>query len=196
MKVYQYLILLVLLILISCGQKKKKEETVPLSESGYLEKGRLISSRVQAELLMHVTGAVQTGGFSYAIGFCNLKALPLTDSLGAVYSCQVSRITDRNRNPLNRIREGSDQKIWEKANRKENQSVFQDTLVGEGQHIVYYRAISLAMPTCLNCHGTPGENITDETLAQIDSIYPADRARNYQLNDLRGLWKIDFNIED
>lgn len=52
--------------------------------------------------------------------------------------------------------------------------------------------IVLGNPLCLQCHGTPGEDIDPETLASIQKFYPNDKATGFKLGDLRGLWRITF----
>ncbi len=46
---------------------------------------------------------------------------------------------------------------------------------------------------CLNCHGTAGVQVKENTLAKIHQLYPEDRAMNFKEGDLRGVWHIIFN---
>jgi hypothetical protein len=48
------------------------------------------------------------------------------------------------------------------------------------------------MPACLQCHGQPGTDINEATMAQIKNLYPEDHATGYKLGDVRGLWKVTF----
>jgi len=59
-----------------------------------------------------------------------------------------------------------------------------------GNSITYYKAIIIAMPTCLKCHGETQTDISPEVLAVINQKYPADKATGYHAGELRGLWKI------
>lgn len=52
--------------------------------------------------------------------------------------------------------------------------------------------IVLGNPLCLQCHGAPGKDITAETLAAIQKLYPDDKATGFQPGDLRGLWRVTF----
>ena len=47
-------------------------------------------------------------------------------------------------------------------------------------------------PPCLQCHGTPNQDIAPETLAAIQKLYPDDKATGFKLGDLRGLWRVTF----
>ena len=51
------------------------------------------------------------------------------------------------------------------------------------------------MPACLKCHGTPEKDIDAATLEKLNLLYPEDLATAYQLNDFRGLWKVEFPKE-
>ena len=65
-------------------------------------------------------------------------------------------------------------------------------LVSENGQMVYYKPIKIAMPACLNCHGSAGKEIDTKTLEIITQKYPDDMATGYKEGDLRGLWKITF----
>jgi cytochrome c553 len=156
----------------------------------YIETGNQITTNSQAVLLSNVAAAIQQGGPSYAIEFCNLKASGITDSLSQVYKCAISRISAKNRNPENTLKTETDNIVW---------STFQngnltDTLLQDRNKLVYYKAIKTAMPACLKCHGLPGTDIDSVTIAKLNNLYPADKATGYVLNDFRGLWKIEFQV--
>jgi cytochrome c553 len=59
---------------------------------------------------------------------------------------------------------------------------------------VYYKPIRIVMPACLKCHGVPGTDIDSVTIQKLQSLYPADLATGYRLNDFRGLWKVEFKM--
>ncbi len=58
---------------------------------------------------------------------------------------------------------------------------------------MYYKRINMAMPTCIKCHGTVGEEVDNKTYQKIKTHYPNDQAVGYRLNDYRALWKIEFD---
>jgi hypothetical protein len=49
---------------------------------------------------------------------------------------------------------------------------------------------------CLQCHGKPREQIAPETLATLKSLYPLDKATGYSENEVRGIWSINFDIQE
>ena len=185
----------ILLVIVSGGCKsnsnKKNTEIDAVDSTALLAKGDSIASAVQKVLLSHVMQAMKSGGPGFAIAFCNEKAMALTDSLGQVYNCTIQRITDRNRNPANRLSEDDAEII---ASFPASQ-VANSRLVLQNQIPVYYKPIKIAMPACLGCHGTEGKDIEAKTLAIIRQKYPEDKATGYKEGDLRGWWKITFTAE-
>lgn len=173
-------------ILASCERTIK-----PDVYTKFIETGNQIATNSQAALLANVAAAIQQGGPSYAIEFCNLKALDITDSLSQVHQCSISRISAKNRNPENGLKTATDHLVWnifETNNRT-------DTLLQAGNKLVYYKTIKTAMPACLQCHGLPVTDIDSLTIARVKQLYPDDKATGYALNDFRGLWKIEFQLE-
>jgi len=180
------LIFSVTLIIFSC-QKGINPEVY----AKYTEAGNQIATNTQAVLLANVAAAIQQGGPSYAIEFCNLKASDIADSLSQVHQSTISRISAKNRNPQNGLKTEADNLVWE---------IFEtnnltDTLLQAGNKLVYYKSIKTAMPACLKCHGSVETDIDSLTVAKLKNLYPSDKATGYVLNDFRGLWKIEFPVE-
>ena len=174
------------ILLFSCNSKKINQET-------YLEfqkKGNELSNKAQSVLLANVGQAMQTGGAVYAVEFCNLQASSIVDSLNQANNCVISRVSEKNRNPENKLKTSSEKDLWE---------VFAtgnvtDTIIQEQNKLVFYKPIKTGLPACLKCHGQPGSDIEPATFDKIQHLYPADLATGYKLNDFRGLWKIEFSV--
>lgn len=183
-----------LIVLISCNSKER-----PLSEAEketLLLKGDSIASQAQKTLLQNVSQAIQTKGVAGAVDFCNEHAVLLTDSMAKLNTVHIQRLSDKNRNPKNDLTNELDKKIW-----SEMQELMQDSTVRnkhiiakEGNAIYYYKAIPIGMPTCLSCHGSKDKDIAPETLQIINIKYPSDKATDYQMGQLRGIWKINLNL--
>lgn len=184
--------ILVSMILASCKGNKTSEDG-SIDKSIYLKKGAEISGTSQSALLKHLSAAMEEGEAAYAVQFCNLRAIEVIDSISKLNDCLVSRISDRNRNPDNELDTETDKNIWDYYKSAATAVTLSDTVLQAEGRMVYYRPIKIGMPTCLKCHGKPGVDIDDVTLAVIDSLYPNDLAKNYESGDLRGLWKIEFN---
>ena len=180
--------ILILFIIFSCSQN---DDSI---KQKYLQKGGEIASVTQSELLKNISQAMKIGGPEYAIEFCNLNALFLKDSLSKLYNCQIKRIANKYRNPID-----MPQTVTEIEQLNKYQETFFDgkplqpiVFLFDNQ-IEYYKPIMVAKGACLKCHGDPNKNISSETLAKIRERYPNDLATGFALNDFRGAWKITFS---
>lgn len=182
---------------LSCTENTHEEETLiseqteTLSQDEikhYLHLGDSISTHMQKTLLENVSQAMQKGGSDYAVEFCNIQAIPLTDSISNMHHVSIQRLSDKNRNPNNVLALEEDLSAFEKLKDSTLPVDFIQNNMGE---ITYYKSIKLGMPTCLKCHGGK-EDISESTLAIIQDKYPNDKAIEYQMGELRGMWKIKF----
>lgn len=166
------------------------------NKNQFLEKGKHITTATQKELLKNVSSAMQRGGPVYAIDFCNTRAMELTDSLSEAYNCTIERISLKNRNPDN----------YPDSKPEKQQLLAYEKMHEKGKHImptvrfvngnvVYYKPILVGMETCLKCHGTPENGMSEQTREQLTCLYPQDKATGYELHDFRGSWKVTFEIE-
>lgn len=172
-----------LLFAFSCGSSEKGVEYAELKTEM-----DSIATASQKELLKNVSTAFRKGGTVYAVGFCNIMAIPITDSLSEAHRVLISRITDRTRNPENGLTTENDKAVF--GSFRENKDLV-DSLLTENSKIVYYKRINTSMPTCIKCHGNPEKDIEPATLAKIKTLYPNDQATGYSMNEFRGLWRIE-----
>lgn len=186
---------LIIFMISSCGSGEKKQ-AVQNEESlkqEYLQKGEEIANQTQTELLKNVSFAMSQGGPEHAIGFCNVRAMPLKDSLSRLHNCQIRRISSKYRNPADKPQseiEIDQLKQYQLA--QQNGKAMDAEVYFFDDRVEYYQAITIAMEACLKCHGDPAKHITEETSAKINALYPNDLATGYALNDFRGAWKITF----
>lgn len=185
-----FLLTVVLLVAsVSCNTRQKTSESVKTTDTVELVKlGDSITTQVQKVLLSNVMQAMNQGGPANAISFCNVHAMPLTDSLAEEYNCLIQRISDKYRNPAN-MPSVTDLEILGKIN---SGNITKPLIASEDGRMVYYKPIRIAMPACLTCHGNAGKEIDLKTAEIIKQNYPNDLATGYKEGDLRGLWKITF----
>ncbi|QGY43695.1 DUF3365 domain-containing protein [Maribellus comscasis] len=181
-----------LVVLISCNSRSSQKENItPDVYSNYLQKGNDISNLAQGVLLANVGKAIQQGGAEHAVEFCNLKASAIIDSLNRVNHCDIFRVSEKNRNPGNTLQNETDRSLWAHYSTQAADRV-NDTLIQSSEGFVFYKPIRIALPACLKCHGTVGEEIDQLTNKKLHNLYPSDLATGYKLNDFRGMWKIEF----
>ena len=174
-----------LLAITACQPKKVNPTT-------YQTTGQEVTAQAQAALLMNVSQAMMQGGPINALEFCNLNAASIVDSLNKVHNCIISRVSEKNRNIKNHLSTNEEKMLWDGYKRLPNSAQLQDTVIVGESKITYYKPIKIGMPACLKCHGSTTEDISTGTLEKINELYPADKARNYKMGELRGLWKVEF----
>ena len=185
--------LFILLASSSCQEStntKHSNDTAQVDIEHYIKAGDKIAAESFQSLSTSLMTAMKMGGVKSAAGFCHIEAQPLTDSLSGQYHAEIKRVALQYRNPRNALSE-KDKRIFDDylSSKKFNAQI--DT---SEDKITYYKPILLAQP-CLKCHGTLGEEVSEEDYAYLKELYPDDRATGFKEGDLRGLWKITFNAD-
>ncbi len=158
----------------------------------YSDIGLKYALLTKAQLGKNLMKAIQEKGTVGAVEFCNIEAMKLTDSMSVMHNAIIKRVSDKPRNPKNM------------ANAKELGHIVAfkelvtagsdiDPIVEEinGEVNFYYPITTNTM--CLQCHGTPNEQVTSETLSALTALYPSDKALGYTINEVKGIWSIVFN---
>ncbi len=202
MKKLIYLSSIVLLIgLLSCGSQQQTEDslkesielTTEVAQVYTLQAREIVQATFQA-LSSSLMQAMSYGGVPYALEFCNVEALPITDSVATHFGADISRLALKNRNPEN-YPAGRDEEVlqWYQL-QFESGKPLNDTLIQyNDEHLAYFAPIMLA-EQCLACHGTPGNELSLENHQYIKRFYPADQAVGFAVGDLRGMWRIGFKF--
>ena len=178
---------------IEIGVVQDKPSSVTENDSlAYAELGLKYALNTQAVLAKNLMNAIQKNGTLGALSFCNEKAYPLTDSMGIVHNANIKRVSDKPRNEDNQ------------ANAEELKFIqtFKEIIANDELPIplvkefdtkvqVYYPILTNAM--CLQCHGKPNKDITSSTLKQLALLYPKDEAIGYDVNQVRGIWRVTLD---
>jgi hypothetical protein len=132
--------------------------------------------------------AMKKGGPVNAINVCKDKAMALTDAAGKDNGVTLSRTSLKIRNPKNAP------EAWEKAileqfearkskGESPKKMEFSEIVEVDGKkQFRYMKAMGIGKP-CLNCHGEKALPAVEATLSKL---YPDDKARGYNLGDIRG----------
>lgn len=158
----------------------------------YAERGLEYALNTQAVLGKNLTQSIQDKGILGALAFCNENAYPLTDSMAVAQNARLKRVSDKPRNENNTA---DTQEI-------EHINTFKQTIANEVTPTpivsetdttvtVYYPILTNTM--CLQCHGQPDSGIESSTLKEINRLYPNDQAIGYNINEVRGLWRVLFD---
>ena len=187
-KLNSIIAVLVIVFLSACNNHNALTEE---DKTALISLGDSIAIETQNVLLQNVAEAIQKGGTDYAVEFCNVNALQITDSVAQKYKTYIQRLSNKNRNPANVISSQMDSLAWQKIKSDKTDFVTQD----EKGEVYYYKPILLAMPTCVKCHGGK-EDISRSTQKLIAEKYPNDKAIGYKIGDLRGMWKVQLKVEN
>ena len=173
---------------------QNKQASVDDQDLTYEERGLKYALGTKAELGKNLMGTIQKKGTLAAVEFCNVKAYPLTDSMSVVYNANIKRVSDKPRNPENQANSKELQHIntFKKviSDKQEPKAILEET---DGEVTFYYPITTNSM--CLQCHGTPNKELDMEAYKTIKALYPKDMAIGYDVNEVRGIWRVNFNKE-
>lgn len=185
------------LILISCNQKDASKtdhnaEIEVKKEINYLEVGKELALETKSNLGQNLARAITEKGPEGAVEFCNIKAIPITDSMSLLLGAKIKRVSDQPRNPDNQANdvELAYNKKWKDAHA--NGVDLSPMITEVDQKMIGYYPI-ITNPMCMQCHGTPGKDINLATLAKIKNLYSTDKATGYNLEELRGIFVVEMN---
>lgn len=200
----QYLGLTLIAFLFSCNsdlrqienQNEDAAQTVlpnfSENEIQYLAEGKKIAGEAQGVLGKNLMNAIQTKGTKYAVEFCNIEAINLTDSMAVLLNASIKRVSDlprNNKNQANNAELAHIQTMKDQINLGEAPNPLLAEI--DGKMVGYYAILTNSM--CLNCHGDKKLNIQPETFDKIKSLYPSDKAIGYGANQLRGMWVVEMD---
>jgi hypothetical protein len=181
--------------LLSCKSAEKKQQQAMMEE--FTEVGNSIVKISFESLSGNLKAATSNGGISNAISYCNVNALPLTDSLSKVFGVTIKRSSLKLRN-LNNKPDSLEAYMLDLYTQieKMKKPMVGKTILTNNNDVRYFAPIKL-QSQCLQCHGFVGHDIKDETYAIIKEHYPFDAAVDFQEGKLRGIWSINFgNIDE
>ncbi len=198
-RTFQIIFVLVAGVFLMQSCAEKKPQTVKKNvqyvsgadEVTYLKLGKEITDTVGKTLKSNLMKAMQNGGPTNAISFCNANAMDITDVYSEKYHTEVKRVSDKNRNPVNAANETELHVLADFTEALENGDPALPKVAIDMDGRKNYYAPIFTGGLCLNCHGD-SKNIQPEVLTAIDSLYPNDKARDYSVEELRGIWSIKF----
>ncbi len=177
-------------LLFACGGKEASQTTEKI-DSTYVIRGNAIAKISFETFSAELKNALESGGIEHALRYCNEKAYPITDSLAMANHVSIKRVSNKNRNPRNKADKLEEFLIKGFGNDLNVEKELTPRLVLKDDSVIFYKAIIL-QPLCLTCHGQPEKELTFQTDSLIRTLYPKDKAVGYQVNQVRGLWRIGF----
>jgi len=187
---------------IACKEKNtedsSKEKSTTLSElsqeeiSNYKEIGKTIAKSTFMEMSGNLKKALQAGGVQEAAEYCNIVALPLTDSLSNVYNARIKRTSLKLRNTDNKPTTEELKILNDYEAKAAGQMVLSPLVQPNDDETVQFYAPIMTKQLCLSCHGTLGQELSEENYTYLKELYPSDNAIGYSENAFRGMWSIEL----
>jgi len=168
---------------------KKYAETK--KEKTYADIGLEYALETKKVLGKTLMGTIQEKGTIEALAFCNIQAMPLTDSMSTKFNASIKRVSDKNRNPHNKANTEELQYIAQFKKELVAKKEIKPVVIEKGNKVQFYYPIE-TNTMCLQCHGKPA-NIKPEVRAKILKLYPNDLAVGYNESEVRGIWSITFD---
>lgn len=180
------------------GQRKQERsghyeasKEVAKTFDSYADQGLHYALATKAVLGKNLMTTIQNKGTIAAISFCNIEAYPLTDSMAVVQNAVIKRVSDQPRNIKNSASEDEFEIIKNFKSQLQLKEDIEPYVVEHNKSVdVFYPIITNSM--CLQCHGKPNKDISTATLQKLSELYPNDLATGYDINQIRGIWKIQF----
>lgn len=179
------------------GNGKGKHPSTKTGQSNftnlpYAERGLKYALTTKQVLGKNLMGKIQKEGTIAALEFCNVEAFPLTDSMSVYHNAKIKRVSDKPRNSKNKVNKKELEYINIFKNDVLNDKESKPIVIETSEIVnVYYPIKTNGM--CLQCHGTPKTQITENTFSKIKELYPNDKAFGYDINEIRGIWNVSFS---
>lgn len=170
---------------------KETQNTPQLTTEDYSKMGLDYAMTTKGQLGKNLIGRITNEGTASALSFCSVNALSLTDSMAKVQKVHIKRVSDKNRNPKNQAN-AQELKYIEQFKQKIAQQEEWKPIVIESKDSVQFYSPIISNALCLQCHGKVNEDIKPSVLAQIQDLYPEDKAIGYKPNQVRGIWSVRF----
>lgn len=161
--------------------------TSGMAETQKLEtdRGAKLLLPLKMNLKQALMAGMQEGGPVHAIKACKDQAPEITNAL-AVQGVQIGRTSHRLRNPDNTAPEWADIALKSYLNDETDRAPRVVSLANNREG--YIEAITIK-PLCLACHGS---NLAPQVAEQIQAMYPQDEATGFELDDLRGVYWVEY----
>ncbi len=163
-------------------------------EAALLGEARKVASEVPPKLLSILSAEIEKGGPEGAIAVCRDRAPLLAQEASAASGWNVRRVSLKNRNPK-AVPDSWERAVLEDFDRRakagEGPSTLEKGEIVTENGVKSYRYMK-ALPTiglCQNCHG-PAEQLSPAVKAQLNALYPHDKATGYATGEIRGAMTI------
>ena len=168
----------ILMVLILVSRTELTQETEPA-------RGAELLAPLKKNLKLALMAGMQKGPLN-AISVCKDQAPAIADSL-SVEGIQIGRTSHPLRNPANSAPEWVDPVLRAYL---EEESDRAPRVVSLANNREGYVEPIMIKPLCLACHG---ETLAPDVAAQIETMYPEDEATGFKVDELRGVYWVEYS---
>lgn len=192
-KLLLFSVLSSLIVFVSCTPKPKPEITEQ-QKSALRSDAKTFMESLKSVLIKEI----QTHGIVSAVSVCSDTAQVLTNNYGISKGIYIKRVSFKTRNPMNVPDEFETKvlKMFEEMHSKNQikpETEYVELIEENSVSKVRFMKPIIVQPECLNCHGAE-EQISSMVKEVINKIYPNDKAKGYQIGDLRGAVSIQKTL--
>ena len=145
-----------------------------------------IAEETKKNLVTNLTQKISEKGAENALEFCNVNAIPLTESVAKNHKINIKRVSDQPRNQLNIANEKEIKYINLFKERIANGEKLKPEVVTQQLYVPI-----ITNPMCLQCHGKIEES-NPKLATKIKQLYPKDKATGYSENQVRGIFVVNL----
>ncbi len=162
----------------------------------YIPEARQQMMKLGKRLQTELQAAMKSGGPAKALKVCNTTAPEIAKQVSAGSNWTVARTSLKLRNTNNKPTAWEQKVLQSFEERKaagEDPKKLDHAEIVEGAGGNTFRYMK-AIPTakvCLNCHGA---QVKPEVEALLKEFYPSDKARGYQVGDIRGAFTLKLPL--
>jgi len=179
----RYFTLTLSLALVMAGAAQgetTKEEAMAVAQEMVKQLGSGLKSELQA--------AVKKSGFVGAVTACGEIAQVRAEQVSRRNNAMIHRVSLKTRNPAN-TPDDHERSMLERMERDlaqgELKEAYAEVATQGGKKSLRFMKPIITSAFCLNCHGTE-DKIRPEVIPALSRLYPEDKARGYQENQVRG----------
>ncbi len=187
------------LALAACNETETPavpEVSPPLDEAAVAAASLPVAQEFGMALQGQLAAAIAEGGPMQGVEVCHAVAPQIAAEQSAASGAQVSRVSDRNRNPDGGVTDDLAPHYAELAAQPmvDGQPAARvwRSVEGDLARVNYLRAIPMQEQPCSVCHGSDIDPALAERIAQL---YPADLATGFEPGELRGALLVSWPAE-
>ncbi len=179
------LVFVVTLMLLACGLEAFDSPDTRETESA---RGAALLAPLKTELKQALMAGMQKGPLN-AINVCKAQAPEIADAL-SIDGIKVGRTSHRLRNPDNQAPGWVNGVLQEYLSDEKDRTPQVVSLANNREG--YVEPIAL-QPLCLACHGG---NLAADVAEQINTLYPDDEATGFEVDELRGVYWVEYPVAE